>query len=50
MTRQIKHFDFSYYISVLVLMLGLSTPALAADKPNIVVIFGDDVGMWNVGV
>jgi len=24
-------------------------PALAADKPNILVIFGDDVGMWNVG-
>ncbi len=26
-----------------------SLPAFAADKPNIVVIFGDDIGMWNVG-
>ena len=24
-------------------------PALAADKPNIVVIMGDDIGMWNIG-
>jgi arylsulfatase len=28
---------------------GFAAPALAADKPNILVIFGDDVGMWNVG-
>ena len=27
----------------------ITNPAVAADKPNIVVIFGDDVGMWNVG-
>jgi arylsulfatase len=26
-----------------------STTALAADKPNIVVIMGDDIGMWNIG-
>ena len=24
-------------------------PANAADKPNIVVIMGDDIGMWNIG-
>jgi len=24
-------------------------PARAADKPNIVVIMGDDIGMWNIG-
>ena len=24
-------------------------PVLAADKPNIVVIMGDDIGMWNIG-
>jgi arylsulfatase len=24
-------------------------PALAADKPNIVVIMGDDIGVWNIG-
>jgi arylsulfatase len=38
----------------LALMLALGTtgfvaPAAAADKPNILMIFGDDVGMWNVG-
>jgi arylsulfatase len=25
-------------------------PAVAADQPNIVVIMGDDIGMWNIGV
>ncbi len=38
----------------LALMIALGTtgfvaPAAAADKPNILVIFGDDIGMWNVG-
>ena len=30
---------------------GLAAPALAAtaDKPNIIVIMGDDIGMWNIG-
>ncbi len=27
---------------------GLVTPVQAQDKPNILVIFGDDVGMWNI--
>jgi arylsulfatase len=49
MTKQIKRVGLAHYASVLVLTIGLSAPALAADKPNIVVIFGDDVGMWNVG-
>ena len=26
----------------------LASPSLASDKPNILVIFGDDVGMWNI--
>jgi arylsulfatase A-like enzyme len=30
------------------LALGVS-PALAQTKPNIVVIMGDDIGMWNIG-
>ena len=33
-------------------LLGVSAPALAqapAAKPNIVVIMGDDIGMWNIG-
>src|SRR5262249_32372109 len=30
-------------------MLALAAPAAAADKPNILVIMGDDVGWFNVG-
>ena len=26
-----------------------ATPASAQPKPNIVVIMGDDIGMWNIG-
>ena len=26
----------------------MAAPALAADKPNILVIFGDDIGYWNI--
>jgi arylsulfatase len=36
--------------AALLLVLAAVATALAADKkPNIVVIFGDDIGMWNVG-
>jgi arylsulfatase len=34
------------------LVLGLTAfvgPAMAQDRPNIVVIWGDDIGFWNVG-
>ncbi|HTO58802.1 MAG TPA: arylsulfatase [Pseudomonadales bacterium] len=31
------------------LIAAASMPASAADKPNIVVIMGDDIGMWNIG-
>ena len=35
---------------LLLLAIGLAVPAAAQNaKPNIVVIFGDDIGMWNVG-
>ena len=27
----------------------LAAPAMAQDRPNIVVIWGDDIGYWNVG-
>ena len=42
------------YAGMVMLIMGLgatgfAASALAADKPNILVIFGDDVGMWNVG-
>jgi len=32
----------------LLISLVLSCPALAADKPNILVIWGDDIGTWNI--
>ena len=28
---------------------AMSLPAAAQQKPNIVVIMGDDIGMWNIG-
>ena len=33
--------------SISVLMLALSGTTLAASKPNILVLWGDDVGVWN---
>ena len=27
----------------------ITAPAMAAEKPNIVVIMGDDIGYWNIG-
>ena len=35
----------------LLALLGAVAPnfALAQSKPNIVVIMGDDIGMWNIG-
>jgi arylsulfatase len=29
--------------------IAFVTPAQAQDKPNIIVIMGDDIGMWNIG-
>ncbi len=40
---------FSYLATTLLtLVLGFSSAALAADKPNILVIWGDDIGYWNI--
>jgi arylsulfatase len=30
-------------------MATIAAPAIAAQKPNIVVIWGDDIGVWNIG-
>ena len=39
---------FSRLTSVAVALLTLSAPALAADKPNFLMLWGDDIGYWNV--
>jgi arylsulfatase len=36
-------------LSALALVLSAPAWSQAPNKPNIVVIFGDDIGMWNVG-
>lgn len=36
-------------VALLLAMASPLGPALAQDRPNILVIMGDDVGMWNVG-
>jgi hypothetical protein len=35
-------------MSMILAMLAAGSPARAADKPNILVIIADDVGMWNI--
>ncbi len=37
-----------WLLIALTLMLVTALPVAAKDKPNILVIFGDDVGMWNI--
>jgi arylsulfatase len=36
-------------LAVVLLCLASTTPAWAQQQPNIVVIMGDDIGMWNIG-
>jgi len=36
-------------LAFLCLCLSAGTALAAADKPNIVVIMGDDIGMWSIG-
>jgi arylsulfatase A-like enzyme len=35
-------------VLVLILLLVAGQPLLAAERPNILVIWGDDIGMWNI--
>jgi hypothetical protein len=35
-------------INLLFLLAATATVAAAQKKPNILVIWGDDVGMWNI--
>ena len=36
-------------LALLAAAMVASMPAAAQQKPNIVVIMGDDIGMWNIG-
>jgi arylsulfatase A-like enzyme len=40
---------FPAILCILAITALAAGPARAADKPNIVVIMGDDIGMWNIG-
>ena len=46
-----KYFSFTAVCLAMIMataMLAAGSPARAADKPNILVIIADDVGMWNI--
>jgi arylsulfatase len=36
-------------LTALALLLGAGGPASAQQKPNILFIMGDDIGIWNIG-
>ena len=41
-------FRVALAMAVAILALAAIEPAVAQDKPNILVFWGDDVGMWNI--
>ena len=47
-SRKSRFFAFALLMGA-ILGLSISHAAWAADKPNIVVIMSDDVGIWNIG-
>ena len=40
--------QFKLFAQLGVLLFLFSNSALAQDKPNILVIWGDDIGTWNI--
>ena len=48
-TKKLQNYGLSL-LTAGAALFGAIAPAQAADKkPNILVIWGDDIGMWNVG-
>jgi arylsulfatase len=48
-TVKIRIFKTAILAAVLVVALcWIASPAIAAEKPNILVIWGDDIGYWNI--
>ncbi len=39
---------WTVFLAACGLLLILTSSVVAQDKPNILVIFGDDIGMWNI--
>ena len=35
--------------TLLLVLVWLVAPAAAQQKPNIIMIMGDDIGIWNIG-
>ena len=48
-TKQASHGLSLLKVVAIPLLCGIAASSFAADKPNIVVIMGDDIGMWNIG-
>src|SRR5262245_57564992 len=48
MKKQYRHVRTCFALGSLLFLFGALAQAQSA-KPNILVIFGDDIGMWNVG-
>ena len=36
------------FVVVLIALVGIATPAFAQKKPNILIIWGDDIGWFNI--
>ena len=45
----VKRYGSAALLAVAALAIPLSPVQAQAQRPNIVVIMGDDIGMWNIG-